>query len=105
MTTVAFFGATGGCTNACLAYTLLNGYHARALARTPSKLTALLLPQPGITQDILSSQLEIITGDATDVESVKKTLLVNTDSNNTCTPVTSIISAVGGTGMLSFTRE
>jgi hypothetical protein len=105
MTTVAFFGATGGCTNACLAYTLLNAYHARALARTPSKLTTLLLTQPGITQDILSSQLEIITGDATDVESVKKTLLVNTDSNNTCTPVTSIISGVGGTGMMSFTRE
>jgi hypothetical protein len=100
MTTIAFFGATGGCTNSCLAYTLLNGYHARALARTPSKLTALLLTQPGITQEMLSSQLEIIEGDATDAESVKKTLLVNTS-----TPVTSIISGVGGTGMMSYTRE
>ena len=105
MTTIAFFGATGGCTNACLAYTLLNGYNARALARTPSKLTALLLTQPGITQEMLSNQLEIIEGDATDVESVKKTLITKTDSNNTCTPVTSIISGVGGTGMMSFTRE
>ncbi|KAJ5851673.1 uncharacterized protein N7529_011058 [Penicillium soppii] len=105
MNTIAFFGATGGCTNACLAYTLLNGYNARALARTPSKLTALLLTQPGITQKIISNQLEVIEGDATDVESVKKTLIISTDSNNTCTPVSSIISGVGGTGIMSFTRE
>jgi hypothetical protein len=28
MTTIAFFGATGGCANACLTYTLLNDYNA-----------------------------------------------------------------------------
>ncbi|CAG8119480.1 unnamed protein product [Penicillium salamii] len=104
MTTIAFFGATGGCINACLAYTLLNGYHARALVRTPSKLTKLLLSQPGITPEMLSDQLEIISGDATDVESVKETLVTNTDPND-LKLVTSIISGVGGAAIMSYTRE
>lgn len=104
MTSIAFFGATGGCINACLAYTLLNGYNARALARTPSKLTTLLLSQPGITPEILANQLVIIEGDATDVESVKKTLITNTDPE-TCTLVTNIISGVGCPGVMSYTRE
>ncbi|CAI7608375.1 unnamed protein product [Penicillium crustosum] len=98
MTTIAFFGATGGCANACLTYTLLNGYNARALARTPSKLTALLLSQPGITEEILSRQLEIIEGDATDVESTMKTLIINSTPKNapngTC-----------GTPTMAFTKE
>ncbi|KAJ6070424.1 hypothetical protein N7467_011743 [Penicillium canescens] len=107
--TIAFLGATGGCANACLAYTLLNGHKARALARTPSKLTTLLLDQPGITQQILDTQLEIIQGDATDVESITKTLI--TDSNSPpndhapCKLVSSIISGLGGTPSMSFTRE
>lgn len=109
MTTIAFFGATGGCANACLTYTLLNGYNARALARTPSKLTTLLLSQPGITQEILSRQLEIIEGDATDVESITKTLITNSGPSSTpngaCTLVTSIISGLGGTPTMSFTKE
>ncbi|OQE22895.1 hypothetical protein PENFLA_c012G10529 [Penicillium flavigenum] len=109
MTTIAFFGATGGCANACLTYTLLNGYNARALARTPSKLTMLLLSQPGITQEILSRQLEIIEGDATDVESITKTLITNSDPNSTpngaCTLVTSIVSGIGGAPTISYTKE
>ena len=107
--TIAFFGATGGCANACLTYTLLNGFNARALARNPSKLTTLLLSQPGITQEILSRQLEIIEGDATDVESITKTLITNSDPNGTpngaCSLVTSIISGIGGTPTISFTKE
>ncbi|KAI2733779.1 hypothetical protein CBS147332_794 [Penicillium roqueforti] len=106
MTAIAFFGATGGCTNACLTYTLLNGYNARALVRTPSKLTTLLLSQPDITQDILSRQLEIIEGDATDVESIKKTLITNSNApNGACTLVTSVISGLGGAPTISFTKE
>ncbi|KAJ5360597.1 hypothetical protein N7517_009788 [Penicillium concentricum] len=107
MTTIAFFGATGGCANVCLTHTLLNGYNARALARTPSKLTTLLLSQHGITEEILSRQLEIIEGDATDVESVTKTLITNSNStpNGACTLVTSIISGIGGTPTISFTKE
>ncbi|CAI7604712.1 unnamed protein product [Penicillium glandicola] len=108
MATIAFFGATGGCANACLTYTLLNGYNARALARTPSKLTTLLLSQPGITEEILSRQLEIIEGDATDVESVMKSLITSSNKsapNGTCTLVTSIISGIGGAPTMSFTKE
>ncbi|KAJ5198898.1 hypothetical protein N7491_000535 [Penicillium cf. griseofulvum] len=109
MTTIAFFGATGGCANACLTYTLLNGYNARALARTPSKLTTMLLSQHGITEEILSRQLEIIEGDATDVESITKTLITNSDPNSApndaCTLVTSIISGIGGTPTISFSKE
>jgi hypothetical protein len=44
-------------------FVMLSTSVASALARTPSKLTMLLLSQPGITQEILSSQLEIIEGD------------------------------------------
>jgi hypothetical protein len=102
--TVAFLGATGGCANACLAYTLLNGYKARALARTPAKLTTLLLEQPGITQQMLDNQLEIIQGDATDVESITKTLITN-PSETPCKLVSGIISGVGGTPSISFMRE
>ncbi|EKV12901.1 NAD(P)-binding domain [Penicillium digitatum] len=109
MTTVAFFGATGGCANACLTYTLLDGYNARALARTPSKLTTMLLSQPGMTPEIISRQLEIIEGDATDVDSILKTLITNSNPQNapngTCTLVTSIISGLGGTPAISFTKE
>ncbi|KGO44530.1 hypothetical protein PEXP_020480 [Penicillium expansum] len=109
MTTIAFFGATGGCANVCMTYTLLNGYNARALARTPSKLTTLLLSQPGITQEILSQQLEIIEGDATDVESIMKTLIIDSNPKNApngaCTLVPSIISGLGGSPTMAITKE
>ncbi|KAG0356359.1 hypothetical protein BG005_004692, partial [Podila minutissima] len=59
---IAFFGATGGCTNAALVHTLNAGIHVRALARTPSKLTEMLLAQ-GISQTILDTQLTIVKGD------------------------------------------
>lgn len=105
MSTIAFFGATGGCTNACLAYTLLNGYRAVALARTPSKLTTQLLQQPGLTPELLDKQLRIVQGDATDVEAVTKTLLVEIDdTSRRCTLVSSIISGIGGSPSMSFSR-
>lgn len=53
---------------------------------------------------MLAHQLTVIEGDATDVDSVKKTLVTNTDPS-TYTLVASIISGVGGAGMMSFTRE
>lgn len=104
--TIAFLGATGGCANACLAYTLRAGYNAIALARTPSKLTTQLLSQSGLTQDILHKHLRIIQGDARDIETVMKTLIVstNTHTGHNTTLVTHIISGIGGTGELVFTR-
>lgn len=93
--TIAFFGATGGCTNACLTHTLKAGYHAVALARTPTKLTNALQQQDGIMEDMLASQLRIVKGDATDVAAVKKTILLDDGSL-----VDMIVSGIGGTPVL-----
>jgi hypothetical protein len=93
--TIAFFGATGGCANACLAHALMAGHHATALARTPSKLTNALLRQEGITTEILSTQLSIVQGDGTDISAVKATLL-NPDNGI----VRAIISGIGGAPMM-----
>jgi len=71
--TIAFFGATGGVTNACLVYSLRAGYKAVALVRTPEKLRTQLLNQ-GLDEAILNNQLTIIQGNALDVAAVKRTL-------------------------------
>lgn len=91
--TIAFFGATGGCTNAALVYTLKSGIKAVALARTPSKLQAALLKQ-GIPQATLDSNLRIIQGDARDPAIVKKVLLVDETTGQL---VNGIVSGIGGT--------
>ncbi|KAJ6155647.1 hypothetical protein N7470_006213 [Penicillium chermesinum] len=104
-TAIAFFGPTGGCVNACLAYTLLNGYKAIALARTPAKLTAQLLQQPGLTPETLEQQLRIVPGDVTDVEAVMKTLIVRDSATGPIELVSSVISGIGGTGVMHYTRE
>lgn len=93
--TIAFFGATGGCANACLTHTLLSGFNVTALARTPSKLTDQLLAQ-GVSQETLDRQLTIIKGDATDISSVKETLL----SKKTGILASTIISGIGGSPRL-----
>lgn len=103
MSTIAFFGATGGCTSACLAHTLRNGYNAIALARTPSKLTTQLLVQPGLTQEILDKHLRIVKGDATNVEDVMRTLIASEQDGRT-TLVSSIISGIGGAPNMSYTK-
>lgn len=94
--TVAFLGATGGCTLASLIHTLRAGYHCTALARTPSKLTALLLSQ-GLSQAKLDAQLTIHTGDALDVAAVKATL-----SSSPTHLVRTIITGLGGRPVLTF---
>lgn len=93
--TIAFFGATGACTNACLVHTLQAGYSAVALARTPSKLKGQLLAQ-GLSEDTLSRQLIIIQGDALDVAAVKSTLTAGGGL------VTTIVSGLGGAPKLTF---
>ncbi|KAI4763253.1 hypothetical protein E4T52_04666 [Aureobasidium sp. EXF-3400] len=70
--TIAFLGATGGCAGACLIASLKEGYTCRALARTPSKLTTSLETQ-GLSESLLAN-LEIIQGNAKDIESVKTLL-------------------------------
>ncbi|KAG0017594.1 hypothetical protein BGZ81_010660, partial [Podila clonocystis] len=71
---IAFFGATGGCTNATLVHTLNAGIHVRALARTPSKLNDMLLAQ-GISQTIIDTQLTIVKGDIASIPAIKSVLL------------------------------
>ncbi|KAK3831830.1 MAG: hypothetical protein JOS17DRAFT_744469 [Linnemannia elongata] len=96
---ISFFGATGGCTNACLVHTLNAGFHATALARTPSKLTDMLLAQ-GLTQSIIDSQLTIIKGDIADIQAIKAVLTNNSISTSGTGDVkiaTQIISGIGGT--------
>ncbi|KAF9083551.1 hypothetical protein BGX29_003070 [Mortierella sp. GBA35] len=87
---IAFFGATGGCTNICLVHTLIAGYHATALARTPSKLTDMLLAQ-GISQAIIDAQLTIFKGDIADVHAVKNVL---TNNHDTTTVTVQIVSQI-----------
>lgn len=70
--TIAFLGATGGCAGTCLIASLKEGYSCRALARTPSKLTTSLSTQ-GLSESLLTN-LEIIQGNAKDIESVKTLL-------------------------------
>ena len=94
-TTIAFFGATGGCTSSCLAHTLQQGYTAVALARTPSKLTTQLLAH-GIDQAVIDKQLTIVQGNATDVAAVKDTLVSRKDG----TLVSKIVFGIGGTPKL-----
>ena len=82
---VAFLGATGGCALSALTHTILaspstqnsiptSKYHSYALVRTPSKLTKLLLTQPGMTQQLIDSHLTILSGDARDKENLKRLL-------------------------------
>ncbi|OJD27886.1 hypothetical protein ACJ73_00724 [Blastomyces percursus] len=89
---IAFFGATGGCSNSCLTFALKNGYKASALARTPSKLQDQLLSQ-GLDQATIDNNLTIIQGDATDVEAAMRT--ISPDKNHG-KMVSLIISGLGG---------
>lgn len=70
--TIAFLGATGGCAGTCLVAALKEGYACRALARTPSKLSTSLASQ-GLSESLLAN-LEIIPGNAKDVNSIKSLL-------------------------------
>ena len=70
---IAFFGATGGCANACLAQTLLAGYYATALVRSREKLLA-QLHERGVADEVVSAQLTMVQGDVRDQEAVGKAL-------------------------------
>jgi len=76
--TVAFFGATGGCAANTLALALKAGHTATALARTPSKLRRLLEETHCVPSSTINAQLTIIEGNVKDIGAVKQTL-VNSD--------------------------
>ncbi|KAE8351506.1 hypothetical protein BDV28DRAFT_136924 [Aspergillus coremiiformis] len=87
--TVAFFGATGGCTLTCLVQVLKDGIHCSALARNPAKLQD-LLRQRGLSESVTTNQLSIVKGSITDLDKVEETLKYNGR------PVDMIMSGVGG---------
>ncbi|KAK5270816.1 hypothetical protein LTR99_005258 [Exophiala xenobiotica] len=97
-THVAFFGATGGVTNAILVHTLLAGIHATALVRTPSKLRQQLTSQ-GLDPALLASNLTILEGNALDVASVKRTLLAHGGPSRL---PQHIVTGLGGSPALTF---
>ncbi|KAL2832457.1 hypothetical protein BDW59DRAFT_105294 [Aspergillus cavernicola] len=88
--TLAFFGATGGCTLACLAPALEAGYNCIALVRTPEKLTNLLKTR-NIPASTISTHLTLIEGSTTDLDAINRTLFPED-----LPPVEMIISGVGG---------
>jgi len=92
--TIAFLGATGGCAGACLVAALKDGYTCRALVRTPSKLTAALNTQ-GLSESLLGN-LEIIQGNAKDIQAVKTLLQTPTGIVDT------IVFGVGAAPQLRF---
>jgi nucleoside-diphosphate-sugar epimerase len=72
-TKLAFFGATGGCVGFCLTAALKAGYICTAFARTPSKLEGSLLSR-GVDETIMTSHLDIVSGDVRDIEAVKQVI-------------------------------
>jgi hypothetical protein len=89
---VAFFGATGGCTAPCLAHCLKAGYTCTArefylssfqdivthksptVVRNASKLTTLLETAHGVTPALIAKNLSIIVGNVKDPAVVTQTL-------------------------------
>ncbi|TKA62927.1 hypothetical protein B0A55_12923 [Friedmanniomyces simplex] len=85
---VAFFGATGGCANACLAYTLQGGHSAVALVRRPGVLREQLRKRE-IADEMVESQLCIVKGDVKDITSVAEVIA------NGGNGVDTIVSGIG----------
>ncbi|KAI9365393.1 hypothetical protein DFJ73DRAFT_654380 [Zopfochytrium polystomum] len=98
--TIAFFGATGGCTAATLAAALRAGHRVSALARTPSKLADLLVKDHAVPLATVQANLTIVAGDVRDAQAVKKTLTAPTADPAASVPADIIMSGVGSTGTL-----
>jgi hypothetical protein len=84
--------------DAALVLALKDGYTCTALARTPSKLTSLLLFQ-GISELTISTNLHIRTGDIRDISAVKATPTLNDEV------VDLIISGIGMLPVSACLRE
>ncbi|MCJ1309275.1 hypothetical protein MMC25_002934 [Agyrium rufum] len=102
---IAVFGATGGCTAAALVLALNNKYYCTALVRTPSKLTSLLLSR-GVSQSTIDTYLHVVHGDARDVKAVQTALLAHPSlqgriSTDRPILVDRIVSGIGSTVSLT----
>lgn len=92
--TVAFFGATGGCAGFALAAALQAGHRCSALARTPEKLTASML-EKGVDKEALSN-LSIVKGDVRDEATVTETITIDGEIADI------IVSAIGSFPVLQW---
>lgn len=70
--TLAFFGATGGCTSAALLHALNAEYSCTVLARTPQKLHDLLTTRGASAATL--ERLHVVKGDIRDAAAVKSAL-------------------------------
>ena len=86
--TIAFLGATGGCGLSCLQHALTGGHTCLALARTPSKLSALL----SASQTPVDN-LTIVQGNAHEPADVAKVLAHPTDPTRL---VDVVVFSIGG---------
>ncbi|KAI4105285.1 MAG: hypothetical protein L6R37_002833 [Teloschistes peruensis] len=94
---VAFFGATGGSTLACLALALKAGYTCSALSRSSSKLQTLLLERH-VSQSIIDSHLTIVQGDIRDTNSVTRVLAPPPSKSNAFTSTPTLQLIISGIG-------
>ncbi|KAL8718301.1 MAG: hypothetical protein Q9225_004543 [Loekoesia sp. 1 TL-2023] len=94
--TIAFFGATGGSTLACLALALKAGYRCSALSRSSSKLQS-LLQEHNVSQSAIDTHLTIVLGDVRDAQCVSQTLTppLKPDTSSINPTVRLIISGIG----------
>ncbi|KAK4692595.1 hypothetical protein P7C71_g4640, partial [Lecanoromycetidae sp. Uapishka_2] len=95
---IAFYGATGGSTLACVTECLKAGYDCTTLARTPSKLSKMLLER-GVSQSAIDTHLTISQGDVLKVSDVKAPLSLNGR------PADMIISGIGIVNFSEALRE
>nr|POF13559.1 hypothetical protein CFP56_02582 [Quercus suber] len=85
---IAFFGATGGCANNCLALALQAGHTAMALVRSPQKLRQQLAAR-GVSATMLENQLRIVQGNIKNLKAVLEVL------RGDGRPVDTIVSGIG----------
>ncbi|OJD29316.1 fungal specific transcription factor domain-containing protein [Diplodia corticola] len=105
--TIAFLGATGGCTLPVLERALKAGHHATALVRNPAKLRTLLSTTRGVPADLIDRNLTIISGSASDSDaaaaaSLRALLTVPNDGQPSNTLVDTIVSGIGSLPALQW---
>lgn len=101
--TIAFLGATGGCTFPVLVHALRAGHHATALARNPAKLRSLLLdpanPATALAATVLDTHLTVIPGSAQDPAALRA--LLTADAANK-TLVDALVCGIGSLPAFSW---
>lgn len=102
--TLCFFGATGGCANACMTQALNSGsYKIIALVRTPQKLKDQLKTLQNLDEATINSpNLNIVQGNATSVADVKRALLANVTAGVDTSLPSMVITGLGAAPVFRF---